>query len=138
MRITCQKALLGLLEVSGKRNLIKFVNKIGIITFYKKQMSKLRERFKKEFGHKIMESIDINTVDGFQGQEKDIIILSCVRTSMTNGIGFLGDERRMNVALTRARFNLIILGKVDALCRNDSWNSLIRDAERRQLVSIVS
>lgn len=107
---------------------------MGIITFYSQQVNKLRDRFTREFGGKIMDSLDIGTVDGFQGQEKDIIILSCVRTN-SNSIGFLGDLRRINVSLTRARYTLLILGKVEALQSNPAWNSLVQDATSRNLVS---
>jgi senataxin len=52
-----------------------------VITFYKKQVRKLRSLFMQQFGRSVLESVDINTVDGFQGQEKEVIILSCVRAS---------------------------------------------------------
>ncbi|KAJ3322316.1 DEAD-box type RNA helicase [Boothiomyces sp. JEL0866] len=74
---------------------IKFGHKIGIISFYKEQIRQLKRAFKKQFGEQILNYIDINTVDGFQGQEKDIIILSCVRASRDSSVGFLSDERRM-------------------------------------------
>ena len=108
---------------------ILFAGKIGIITFYKKQMHKLRERFRNHFGGDILKYIDINTVDGFQGQEKSIVFLSCVRTG--NNVGFLGDVRRINVALTRARCSLFILGKVKTMQCNDFWGKLVADANSR-------
>lgn len=69
-------------------------------------------------------------MDGFQGQEKDFVILSCVRSKM-NGIGFLGDERRINVSLTRARYSLMILGNVNALKTHTVWAALCKDAKNR-------
>ena len=94
--------------------------------------------------------IDFSTVDGIQvrdlanslrfsdptrlqGQEKDIIILSCVRGGPEDvGIGFLSDVRRMNVALTRAKSSLFILGNKTALRQNGNWKALIEDAEARK------
>jgi senataxin len=77
---------------------IHFARKIGIIAFYKEQVEQLKRRFVSVFGRGITNHIDINTVDGFQGQEKDIIILSCVRSSPDGrkaNIGFLSDRRRL-------------------------------------------
>lgn len=64
----------------------------------------------------------ISTVDAFQGAERDIIIMSCVRTE---GIGFIQEKRRLNVALTRAKKHLIIVGCYKKLCNNELWNSLL-------------
>jgi senataxin len=69
-----------------------------VIAFYKDQVYHLKNKLKREFGKEILNFVDVNTVDGFQGQEKDIIILSCVRASKDNGIGFLQDERRLVIA----------------------------------------
>jgi senataxin len=69
---------------------------VGIITPYKLQVKKIREKLVARFGREVLSFVDVNTVDGFQGQEKDIIILSCVRGGeKTHGIGFLSDLRRM-------------------------------------------
>ena len=67
--------------------------------------------------------IEVNTVDGFQGREKDVILFSCVRTYR---IGFLSDERRLNVAITRAKYACILIGSVSCLRRNSTWNALIQ------------
>ncbi|KAI8912726.1 AAA domain-containing protein [Gorgonomyces haynaldii] len=111
--------------------LVDFSQKIGIITFYSSQLSKLKSRFQQEFGPRILQSIDINTVDGFQGQEKEIVFLSTVRTK---SIGFTGDVRRINVSLTRAMSTLVIVGNVEALRKDPTWYKLIEDAERRKLL----
>jgi senataxin len=66
--------------------------------------------------------IEINTVDAYQGREKDIIIISTVRTE---GLGFLNDYRRMNVAITRARHFLWVVGNSRALKNNENWNAMI-------------
>ena len=73
--------------------------------------------------------VRVGTVDGFQGQEADVVVLSCVRTQ---NLGFLADERRLNVALTRARRALLVVGDADALRRKKgAWRALVEDAERR-------
>lgn len=89
---------------------------IGVITFYDGQKSYL----KKMIG--MSEDIDIATVDGFQGKEKEVIILSCVRT---NVIGFLDDKKRLNVALTRARRGLIVIGNKNNLSKDVFWKKYL-------------
>ena len=81
-----------------------------------------------------------NTVDGFQGQEKDIIILSCVRSGPNlQTIGFLKDARRMNVALTRAKSSLFIIGNGATLERSDErWRTIVSDARQRGFYANVS
>ncbi len=79
----------------------------------------------------MIQLLEIDTVDGFQGNEKDIIILSCVRSGKESSIGFVKDVRRMNVALTRAKSTLWIVGDSRALMTNKDWEHLIRDARRR-------
>lgn len=113
----------------------KFKGRIGIISPYKEQIRTLKDVFRKKYGHAILDEIDFNTVDGFQGQEKEIIIMSCVRASDTGNVGFLSDVRRMNVALTRAKTSLWILGNMNSLKRNKVWNRLLSDAESRDAVS---
>jgi senataxin len=111
--------------------------RIGIITFYKQQAKKIKSLFLCHYGPSILDSIDINSVDGFQGQEKDIILLSCVRGAGGRGsVGFLNDARRVNVALTRARSTLLIVGNVGVVEAggNEVWRELLGDARRRGLV----
>ena len=82
---------------------------IGIISPYKQQVMYMREELaNEEFGKHI--SIDINTIDSFQGQERDVIYISLVRSNEKGEIGFLSDYRRMNVAMTRAKKKLVIVG----------------------------
>ncbi|KAJ1969700.1 DEAD-box type RNA helicase [Dispira parvispora] len=112
---------------------INFYQRIGIITPYRQQLFVLKQEFRKAFGPTIRETIQFNTVDGFQGQEKDIIIFSCVRASdRGSNIGFLSDMRRMNVALTRARKSLFVFGNANFLERHPMWRLLIRDSKRRK------
>ena len=73
---------------------------------------------------------DVNTVDGFQGQERDVIIMSCVRS---HRIGFLSDKQRLCVALTRAKHTLIICGNFNIFMRDVMWNSLLSDAKARKV-----
>ncbi|KAG8930710.1 DEAD-box type RNA helicase [Tulasnella sp. 418] len=115
--------------------------RIGVVTMYRGQMLELRRRFISRFGTDITSKVDFNTVDGFQGQEKDIIILSCVRAGPSvERVGFLADVRRMNVALTRSRSSLFVLGHASTLERGDhTWKRIVEDArERLCLVDGVS
>jgi senataxin len=105
--------------------------KIGIITPYKAQLFRLRQRFTEMYGEGITEEIEFNTTDAFQGRECEIIIFSCVRASPTGGIGFMTDIRRMNVGLTRAKSSLWILGDSRALVQGEFWAKLIDDAKQR-------
>ncbi|KAF7724220.1 DEAD-box type RNA helicase [Apophysomyces ossiformis] len=115
--------------------MVKFAYKIGVITPYKQQLSQLKLRFERRFGPRILDVIDFNTVasaiDGFQGQEKDIIIFSCVRAGSGRGIGFLADIRRMNVGLTRAKRSLFVLGHAPSLMHSQYWGDLVQDATER-------
>ncbi|GAA6050889.1 hypothetical protein JCM3770_005758 [Rhodotorula araucariae] len=113
---------------------IDFDYRVGIVTPYKGQVGELKRQFRQRFGEEILSKIAFNTVDGFQGQEKDIIILSCVRGGTADkGVGFLADTRRMNVALTRARSSIWILGDSKKLRFNQYWGQLVGDAEARSL-----
>ncbi|CAX42978.1 helicase, putative [Candida dubliniensis CD36] len=113
----------------------KFSGNVGIISPYKEQIRKIKEVFVRKYGKPILDEIDFNTVDGFQGQEKEIIIMSCVRASATGNVGFLSDVRRMNVALTRAKTTLWILGNKESLSRNEVWRKLLTDADERKCVT---
>jgi senataxin len=110
---------------------VDFKGKIGIITTYKAQLNELKSRFERKFGAKIFDEIEFNTTDAFQGREREIIIFSCVRAKATGGIGFLGDIRRMNVGLTRAKSSLWVLGDSNALQQGEFWNRLIQDSQAR-------
>jgi senataxin len=92
--------------------------RVGVITPYAQQLSLLKRLFERALGPRWAAEVDVNTVDGFQGREKDIILFSCVRSAGNaggggagGGIGFLDDLRRMNVALTRARHSLFVVGR---------------------------
>merc|ERR1719318_722722 len=83
---------------------------IGVITFYAKQ----KQNLNLEILNRRMVNIVVNTVDGFQGSERDVIIISCVRGGV-GGIGFLQDRQRLNVALTRAKYSLVVVGNMGTL-----------------------
>jgi senataxin len=100
---------------------------IGVITPYKRQVHHLRSAFRNRYKNGYKKDVEINTVDGFQGREKDAIIFSCVRSE--ESIGFLDDMRRLNVAITRARDALWIVGKAETLKRDANWRALIYHAK---------
>ncbi len=130
-RINKQEAELSiktLEEYIGKIGRQRFMDErldIGIISPYKIQTQYLRSLVKKnEFLKPLQESISINTVDGFQGQERDIILISLVRSNEEGQIGFLNDLRRMNVAMTRARMKLIVIGNSQTLSHHTFYKKL--------------
>ena len=104
---------------------------VGIISPYKVQTQYLRQQIRKrEEFRPFRTSISVNTVDGFQGQERDIILISLVRSNESGQIGFLSDLRRMNVAMTRARMKLIIFGDKQTLQHHAFYRQLIGYVEK--------
>ncbi|GAX75224.1 hypothetical protein CEUSTIGMA_g2668.t1 [Chlamydomonas eustigma] len=119
---------------------------VGIISPYRAQKELIRDLFSRVFGSESSPPVRIETVDSFQGKQLDVIILSCVRTSagvsetlsstdkQAHGgasIGFVADVRRLNVAITRAKSALWVLGHCKALATNPTWSALIADAKDR-------
>eukprot|EP00953_Heterococcus_sp_UTEX-ZZ885_P039974 20458-Heterococcus_DN1.PRE.1 len=100
---------------------------VGVITPYGQQLAELRRQFQVALGPDYASAVEISTVDGFQGREKDIIIVSLVRASGA-GVGFLADVRRMNVALTRAKYGLYVIGHEATLKSNSMWSDLMQQA----------
>ena len=118
-------ALQAYFELIGKTRLLDERIDVGIISPYRAQVQLLRQLLRKNESLKpFRRSISVNTVDGFQGQERDIIVISLVRSNDDGQIGFLRDLRRMNVAITRARMKLIILGDRHTLCRHPFYRKL--------------
>jgi superfamily I DNA and/or RNA helicase len=109
----------------GKQRILDEQIDTGVISPYRAQVQYLRHLIKKdEFFKPYRKLISVNTVDGFQGQERDIILISLVRSNEEGQIGFLRDLRRMNVAITRARMKVIILGDPATLCRHPFYKQL--------------
>lgn len=113
------------IERIGKDRILHERLDIGIISPYKGQVQLLRRMIRRDSWWKpLRHLISINTVDGFQGQERDIILISMVRNNEQGQVGFLSDLRRMNVAITRARMKLIIIGHSPTLCRHPFYKRL--------------
>ena len=112
-------------ERIGKTRVLNERLDVGVISPYRAQVQYLRSQLKKkEYFKPFRHLITVNTVDGFQGQERDIIVISLVRSNDEGQIGFLRDLRRMNVAITRARMKLIILGDVHTMTRHPFYRKL--------------
>ncbi|XP_075416699.1 putative helicase senataxin isoform X1 [Tenrec ecaudatus] len=115
--------------IKDKKRDVTFRN-IGIITHYKAQKRMIQKDLDKEFDRKGPAEVD--TVDGFQGRQKDCVIVTCVRANAMQGsIGFLASLQRLNVTITRAKYSLFILGHLRTLMENQHWNHLIQDAQKR-------
>lgn len=109
----------------GKRRVLDEQIDVGVISPYRAQVQYLRALIKKDaFFKPFRHLLSVNTVDGFQGQERDVILISLVRSNAEGQIGFLRDLRRMNVAITRARMKLMILGDPATLCRHPFYKRL--------------
>eukprot|EP00045_Choanoeca_perplexa_P017417 m.253200 g.253200 ORF g.253200 m.253200 type:complete len:2413 (-) comp17532_c1_seq2:1245-8483(-) len=97
---------------------------IAVITPYADQVVIIKAELRRQFGNTVLDHVSVNTVDAYQGQERDIVIFSCVRT---NAMGFLNDPRRLNVALTRAKLMLIMVGHMDWLGRHTNcWKLIVK------------
>ena len=114
--------LLNILETTEKSGRVS----VAIITPYREQKSLLRSTFKNLCGEQSLNKVEIETIDSYQGRQVDVVILSCVRAGSSGGLGFVNDVRRMNVAITRARRSLWILGALSTLRANKEWESLIK------------
>ena len=112
-------------EKIGKERLLEERIDVGIISPYKGQVALLRRLLRQDrYWRPFRSLITVNTVDGFQGQERDVIVISLVRSNEQGDIGFLRDLRRMNVAITRARMKLILIGDRSTLCRMPFYRRL--------------
>ena len=102
-------------------------DQIGVITPYEGQRAYIVNYMQRNgsLRTQLYKEIEVASVDSFQGREKDYIILSCVRSNEHQGIGFLNDPRRLNVALTRARYGLVVLGNPKVLSKQPLWNALL-------------
>ena len=121
------------IERIGKDRILHERLDIGIISPYKGQVQLLRRMIRRNSWWKpLRHLISVNTVDGFQGQERDIILISMVRNNEQGQVGFLSDLRRMNVAITRARYKLIVLGSTETLCRHPFYKKLYEACEAQK------
>ena len=117
-------------ELIGRQRILDEHIDVGIISPYRAQVQLLRQQVRKsEFFKPFRRFISVNTVDGFQGQERDIIVISLVRSNEEGQIGFLRDLRRMNVAITRARMKVIIVGDRHTLTRHPFYRRLYQYIE---------
>ena len=119
------QALRNYIERIGRDRILHERLDIGIISPYKGQVQLLRRMLRRDsYWKPLRQLISVNTVDGFQGQERDIILISMVRNNEQGQVGFLSDLRRMNVAITRARMKLIIIGHSPTLCHHPFYKRL--------------
>ena len=117
-------------KIGGERILDERID-FGIISPYKAQVQYLRGKIKgNEALRPYRHLFTVNTVDGFQGQERDVIFISLVRANEEGQIGFLRDLRRMNVAMTRARMKLVILGDATTLGKHPFYKKLMESIEQ--------
>ncbi|CAG7911959.1 unnamed protein product [Brassica rapa] len=117
---------------------LKSSSQIAIISPYNYQVKTLKDRFKEMFGSESDKVVDINTVDGFQGREKDVAIFSCVRANDKGEIGFLSNSHRMNVGITRAKSSVLVVGSAATLKSDPLWKNLVESAEKRNRLFKVS
>ena len=112
-------------EKIGRERILEERIDVGIISPYKGQVALLRRLLRQDrYWRPFRSLITVNTVDGFQGQERDVIVISLVRSNEQGDIGFLRDLRRMNVAITRARMKLLLIGDRSTLCRMPFYRRL--------------
>ena len=134
------KTLMDYVKLIGMEHLLREQTDFGIISPYKAQVRLLRKYLRNNRMLKpLRHQISVNTVDGFQGQERDVILISMVRDNTSGSIGFLNDLRRMNVAITRARMKLIIFGNAETLRKTKFYERLIEYFEERgDFVQVVT
>lgn len=118
-------------QLVSKYSELKSTSRLAIISPYRHQVKLFRERVRDTFGVQSDQLVDINTIDGFQGREKDVAIFSCVRANKGKGIGFVSDFRRMNVGITRARSSILVVGSASTLMQDEHWSNLVKSAKDR-------
>ena len=105
---------------------------VGVIAFYSGQVAMLQRALGE---HPETRAVEARTVDGFQGREKEVIVLSCVRANAEGELGFLADRRRLNVAITRAKRALLVVGHAPTLRHGSHWAALLEHAAEHGRVS---
>ncbi|KAG2634775.1 hypothetical protein PVAP13_2NG309409 [Panicum virgatum] len=111
---------------------LKSSSEVAVISPYRQQMKLLKDNFRLTFGDQSKEVIDVNTVDGFQGREREVVIFTCVRCNKEQKIGFVSDFQRMNVAITRARSAVLVVGSASTLQKDEHWDNLVESAKERK------
>lgn len=112
-------------EKIGKQRVLEEDIDVGVISPYRAQVQLLRQMIRNDEALRpFRKLLSVNTVDGFQGQERDIVVISLVRSNREGQIGFLSDLRRMNVAITRARMKLVIMGNAQTMCHTAFYRQL--------------
>ena len=106
---------------------------VGVITPYAAQVRKIYENID-ALDLDTVSSLEIKSVDGFQGREKELIIFSTVRANASRSLGFTSNWRRLNVALTRARRGLVVIGDESTLCTDPQWRRWIAHARKQNCV----
>ena len=123
------------------------MNRIGVICMYSDQVRLLRERYKQFLATKKLDSNKypsadsiIRSVDGFQGQERDVVVLSTVRAdgNAKKGVGFVSDCQRMNVALTRAKYSMLVVGRKSSLENSPVWGKFIKHVVQKGIYLTVT
>lgn len=117
-------------HLMANKNIITPDLSIGIISPYSQQVRYIRSQIEEEEAFRNLD-VEVNSIDGFQGQEKDIIYLSLVRSNDMGQIGFLSDQRRLNVAITRAKKKLIIIGDIATVSSDSTFLNLIEYIENQ-------
>ena len=111
----------------GKDRILYEQIDVGIISPYRGQVSLLRRMLRRDsYWKPFRHLITINTIDGFQGQERDVIVISMVRNNEDGDVGFLRELRRMNVAITRARMKILLIGNRATLSHYPFYRRLLR------------
>ena len=128
------------IDMIGLERIVNDNVDFGIISPYRAQVRLIRKLLKMQrFYRRIRQQVSVHTVDGFQGQERDVIVISMVRDNEEGQIGFLGDLRRMNVAITRARMKLIVIGNSETLSKHRFYKALFEHfQEKGQVVEAQS
>lgn len=127
------------IERIGKERVLEERIDFGLISPYKEQVRCMRGLIKRDASLRPLRGlITVHTVDGFQGQERDVILISLVRANDEGRIGFLNDLRRMNVAITRARMKLIIVGDASTLTRHAFYKALYDYIEKHGKVLVFN
>ena len=102
---------------------------IAVVTPYVEQVQLMERSLVEALGAEAAEAVEVSSVDGFQGREKEVIVFSAVRSNKRGTVGFLSDRRRLNVMLTRPRRGLVVVGDRDTLAHDTTWKAWLEWAD---------